>query len=744
MGKNINVRFLSSASLGMIVASSCAFGQTATAPGTQPLEEIVVTANKRSENVQKVPTAITVASGDLITAIGGTDPQNLAKLTPGLAIGPAGAGITQIYIRGVGSYAANAYSEGAVAFQVDGIYFSRPSTIGGVFYDLARVEVLKGPQGTLYGRNATGGTVNLITNRPSFSGIEGDLTAEVGNYSAVKGEGALNVPINDKIAVRGAFQVVQRDGYLSDGYDDEVSQSGRGELLYKPHDKISLLIIGDYSHRGGKGGASVIVPLVDPSNPWLGPSTAAENSVLSKSPGPPFPAGSVPIKNDGSIDQDSSGVTAELDWDLGFADLVIQPGYRSVTNVNSGYEPGFLAAVNESSDQTSVEARLASPTDSSFTWTVGTYYFHENQHSMTDYGQVVNESLYDLHLATDAKAVFGQVTVPVWDRLRLTGGLRYGDESKDQTGIGQSHSNFTGGPLPPLSAPTPITGSATFKSTDYRAGLEYDLAPENLLYANVSTGFKAGGFFAAPPPDNSYKPEKLTAYAIGSKNSFFDRKLTINAEGFIWDYKDHQESHLSPGIFQPAPVFRTDNVAKETIKGIDLDGQFRVTPNDIISLQYEYLDAVFNSFTYRSTAPLASCGSTPFTAKFPASSGFIIDCSGLPAVRAPKHSGSIGYQHSFELSNGGIVVAGADMRWATKTYLAVDYLPSELQGAYHMTDMDVAYHAADDRWSITAFVRNLENAVVESDAIREPFKSTIVFADIRPPQTYGVRVGVKF
>lgn len=244
------------------------------------LHEIIVTAERFSENVQTAALAISVLDTHQLATAGVVNVQELTKLVPGLQVGLGGP-YTQIYIRGIGDFGSNSLADPGVAPYLDGVFVSREAAVGGMFYDLARVEVLKGPQGTLYGMDTTGGAINLITHRPTFRRVEGYVDLETGNYGEINGEGALNVPLGAHLATRLAFQTVNNRGYLSDGSNDAAQQSARIETLWKPADEFSLLLQADYTHQGGHGeGAVLTIDGPGPSfSPWTSVASPLANDI---------------------------------------------------------------------------------------------------------------------------------------------------------------------------------------------------------------------------------------------------------------------------------------------------------------------------------------------------------------------------------------------------------------------------------------------------------------------------------
>jgi iron complex outermembrane receptor protein len=210
--------------------------QAPTPTGVGTLEEVIVTAARREQSVQTASLDISVVSGDTLARSGVAQAADLANVVPGLSISTGGSAVST-YLRGVGNYATDASAESAIAYSINGVYIARPSGIGSIFFDLERVEVLKGPQGTLYGRNATGGAINLITRQPTQE-FSGDVSVDVGNYDLHRFAGAVSGGVTDTLALRFAGQYTKHNGYLTDGYDDEDSRAGRLTALWKPNDAV--------------------------------------------------------------------------------------------------------------------------------------------------------------------------------------------------------------------------------------------------------------------------------------------------------------------------------------------------------------------------------------------------------------------------------------------------------------------------------------------------------------------------
>lgn len=224
---------------GLVTAPLCAWAQQTTDSTGAALQEIVVTAQRRAESLQNAALPVSALSGEQLAQSGATSVQDLTQLIPALQISQAAGPYSLFFLRGVGNFNGNSLSDAAVALSVDGVYIARPSSTVGMFFDLSRVETLKGPQGTLYGRNATGGAINVITNKPTDN-FEADAGIDIGNYDLVKVDGALNLPVNDQLSTRFSAQSIDRHGYMSDGTDDENGRAGRAQVRFNASDALTL------------------------------------------------------------------------------------------------------------------------------------------------------------------------------------------------------------------------------------------------------------------------------------------------------------------------------------------------------------------------------------------------------------------------------------------------------------------------------------------------------------------------
>lgn len=759
------------------------------------ISDIIVTAQRREESAQKAAVAINVIGGSDVTDAGVTQVANLGSLVPALTVQQIG-GSTSTFIRGVGNFSVSITSDPAVAFNYDGVYVGRITATNGTFYDLARIEVLKGPQGTLYGRNATAGVINVIPQQPKPGEFSGYANASYGNYNAINVEGAVNVPLGETGAFRLSGVVTDHDGYLSNGVSDDRTRGLRAQFKVEPSDNLSIRLAGDWTHLGGKGpgftwinrqvfnaatGTYTVTPTNIPrSQSFLSPASQAFFQGLGagaigqvRRTRDPFP--------DIFRDNDYFGANAEIIWTTGAGTLTIEPAIRFDTVKNRNAAGGFPINNDQKDYQQSIETRFAGNIGI-IDYTLGFYYFDENVQLRA--GTVTFDSNLNFSapgkLDTTSYAPFARVTAHVTDALRLVGGVRYTHDNKkiDSTGISLVYNcsvpfTCTGNqPLPPsisnpgdLPFPLPAVGqtillgpagpgtttvtrtaNAIFKNdrnfhkVTYRGAVEYDIAPASMLYASVETGFRSGGFNTAVGLE-TFQPETLTAYTLGAKNRFFDNRVQLNIEAFYWKYQNQQVAH--PGVDRGTPPRAgsiVENVGRSTIKGVEVEGTIRATPTTTLSADVQYLDARQKFFQY--SVPVAqrvrtNCLVTNSTTQ----AGFLtINCSGLPSYNSPKWTVNLAAEQRVPLGDYELVI-GADTQYKTKRYMGFEYQPEQIQHSSWTSNAQVSFGPSDNRWSVGAFVRNIEN----NRLYAVPFTfGNILTAYTTPPRTYGVRGSVKF
>jgi iron complex outermembrane receptor protein len=733
------------------------------------LEEVVVTAERRAQTLQSAPVSVTAVTGEEIAHRDVTTVSDLAQLVPALEAFNGSGPYSNITLRGVSSLVVNSFGDPAIAVNLDGVYLARTTAFQGLFYDVTRVEVLKGPQGTLYGRNATGGAINVITNSPTFD-FGGDFSAAFGNYSAITLNGDINVPLASNMAVRAAFQTVKHDGYFDDGTGDQDQQSARLSFRIDPGSDLSMILRADYTRQAGRGQGAT---LMNPDGTFAAAHPFTSDVTLSSSlfagincPLFPFPGAPAapcrPLPTNSFQDNHYWGVSGDLEWSILGGQFTFIPAYRSDHYDFLSPAAGFMIRELNDAHQTSMEARFASSLDYPVSFIVGLYYFDGSQTGDAQYDAQANGATAVQQIDNDDRswAGYGQLTWSVSKTVRLTAGARYTDERKDTDSMDSVYSFFypTHAIEPPpqnnLGIAFPTTGSKSWSATNWKVGADWDMAPNSLLYANVATGFKSGGFFLNVPGDprgNTYDPEHVTAYTVGTKNVLLDRRLKLNFELFDLEYKDQQVAALALAPFGPGfvPIFPNQNAGRSRNRGAELDSQWLATPTTVLSADVQYMHARYTDFTYISSAPPTSGSACQFTLippTAPVPPNFQINCTGLPMLQAPDWIANLGLRQTLTLGAAGELVADVNTHYQSARETDLSYLPATRVGSYWMTNLGVTYNPPGHRWSVTGYVDNISNEAVPAavaPSANYPLLPTIA-AVLYPPRTYGVRGTVHF
>ncbi len=772
-------------------ASSADAASANATPGQEGLEEIIVTAQRRSENLQRAAVAVSVVQGSDLVAAGITQPDRLGELAPALTIQPSSTG-NLIFMRGVGNFTLTPNSDPAIAFNYDGVYLGRPTSTNGLFYDLDRIEVLKGPQGTLYGRNATGGAINVIPTQPKLGELSGYATASYGNYDAVVAEGAVNVPLGDNGALRASASTSRHDGYLSDGTSDDKTTSLRLQMKAALTPALTVRVAGDYSHVGGVGaGVSYVSNYL--FNPATGayltfkPTTGLDEGVYTPAAQAYRSNIFVPVAGR-RLDAISPypfqsnnfyGANAQIDYDTGAGTLTIIPAWRYGSLNYLAEAASFPYRNREKDEQFSIEARFTGERIGIFDYIVGGYFYDDSINARVALNLSAAENFLVQKYDNRSFAPFGRLTAHVSDRLRLVGGLRYSKDIKSFVGTGialnlvcmvrvagvptcptarlfTTVDNISQVPFPVPAGPVPIpqgaSGAIIVRSDSaynnrltndrltYHGGVEFDVADRSLLYATVESGYRSGGFSAALGFE-TYQPELITAYTVGLKNRFLDNRVQLNVEGFLWDYKDQQVSHLGLDLSGRTAQF-IQNIGTSRIKGVEVEGRVLVTPTTLVSADVQYLDAKNRFFTYQqgsaTGAPLTGCAYA-----LSANPAFYnVNCAGTQAYNSPKWTVNLAAQQTFEVGDYKLVVGG-DTQYKSGRTVGFEFLPEQRVGSTWMTNAQLSFGPADDRWSIAGFVRNIENDRILNFAVTHPLANALVGGSTAP-RTYGVRASVKF
>jgi len=797
--------------------SGAAFAQEAADQAAGGVTDIVVTAQRKEESMQKAAVAIDAVTGDNLTQQGIVKAEDITKSVPAITISNGGGSNTSIFMRGVGNITVSSYNDPAITPSYDGVVLGRAAgAFSAAFYDLARVEVLKGPQGILYGRNATGGAINIIPARPELGKTSGGFNVSFGNYDAVNVDGYVNLATSDNSALRisGTRQV--HDGYNRDGSDDLDRSGLRAQFLIEPNDAVSLRIGADWTKVGGVGaGGSYIGSFVSDSSAANGYSlaaapfdtsegfnTAAANAWRQTLLGAPG-FGFLNAMNDQQyVDYTYWGVNAELNWKTDIGTITILPAFRKSKGSSLFYGPAFSTAyAGETDKQYSLEARLAGSMGM-MDYVLGGFYFNEKIQNQGEYNQEFVLPIQSYEHKTRSWALFGQLTANLTDRFRLVGGLRYTHDYKSMNGMINNFITYCGG-LPPTTPPAsfaigcategnlphypnflstgdtidwlvsngwiapgstdeanaqifaltngvgviqktynPVVDSGTYSRLTWKAAAEFDVGPQNLLYAGVETGYRAGGFQLAEGHP-SYDPEFITAYTIGSKNRFFNNKVQLNIEGFYWKYRNQQITYFtvdSSGTL----INSNENAGKATIKGFDIDAIVKPTRTTTLNGKVQYLDAAYDDLHLYTAAPRDNIA-CPFSYTGATVNGAPVkdfNCSGKPLLYSPKWTIIMGAEQVVPVGDDLELVGNVNTSWRSSQWGAFEYLDFERIRAYWQTDLNLTLRSADKGWSLSGFVYNLEN----KRRIVTPQRSPIGMAVARysAPRTYGLRLSATF
>lgn len=743
---NENPRRISLLNASILLAMIPAVTPLALAEQGFALEEVIVTAEKKAAAAQDTAITMDVVSGNTIQREGIKDLESLSALTPSLNFQKDTIN-TSFTLRGIGSSNVdNELGDQAVTVSIDGEYLNRPVALNVAMFDLERVEVLRGPQGTLYGRNATAGAVNIVTARPELGVEKGSIYLDVGNYNARTVQGMVNLPISDQAAVRAALTKTIRDGYRDAGPAGKVDDADAGGirlgLTAEPTDSTSIYIGIESSKMDQTAPSRYGIPLQAPFS------------------SDPLPAGTAPSGFNPDIpdewDQgiagfqkvDQKAIRTQIDQDFESFSVTYLGSYRKIDLESyqplNGFVPElFNIEVNSEFATQNHELRIQAETDRYF-WQAGLFYGKETQE--IDRGVVVtqvpvsnanswlNHFLRDVN--SETKALFAQGTYHLTDTLDLNLGGRYTKDTKDRTAYDLLAPSFVlgipGYPDAPdfslgVYAPTAGQNSDSWGEFTWQAGLDYHVAENSMIFAKISTGYKAGGYDAV----GSYEPETITAYEVGSKNELLERRLRLNASVFYYDYQDQQISvlrDLSIGN-------QTLNAGATTVKGIDLESQYLLSENDVLSVGINYLDATFDQFP--TTQALVGMDADSFTAieDYLAVAG--VDLTGNTPPQSPNITLSLGYEHIWQLDSGELSLS-LNSVYKSKYYLSPFNWEADKQDAHTQTSLRISYDATDN-WSVSAYARNLEDeqALSYSSFTGGPSVSIYNFA-IGSPRVYGV------
>jgi len=704
-----------------ILFASCAvFALSASAAMAQgaddaTIEEVVVTAQKRSENLQDVPVSVTAISGTALQDRGVTNVIGLNNLAPGLRVSSGDAASSpKIFIRGVGLSDFNPNSSSGVGIYVDGVYVGSPLAQMAGFFDIGQIEVLRGPQGTLYGRNTNGGAVNITTKRPTQS-FTAEASAEYATYNAINLQGAVGGPvIADKLAFRAAAQVVKDDGYTYNrvtGHDvnDTDYWALRLSALYTPTDNFEALFqLNRFVNRGDAtqpqhralfpASAAVTGPDGFCSPAAYGTAQCGDAFGYTDTDGDNR---ALDANQEGKDKVDLFGGSANMTWNLGSVSLVSVTAYSWAHRnafENTDASPNQMLEINylARQQQFTQELRLQSndSAGSPLKWVLGGYYLDETvkdastQDVLRDLrplfpdGFSVADSVatfsYPYTQKTKGYAVFGQADYNITEKLVGTVGLRYSADRKsfDYRSIAE------GGLVTLLTSKQ----KKTFSAWSGRLGLRYELSDDANVYATYNRGYKSGGFFGglATTPDElePYANEKLDSYEVGLKSQLFDRRVRLNMSAFYYDYQDQQV--FAQALRNGLTVLVLDNAASSKVYGAEIEGSARVTQNLRIDAGLSLLHAEFG--TYLSEGQ---------------------DFTGNRLPQSPKVTFNVAANYTQPLKSGASLKGTVDAAYSSKIYFDNSNAERLSQDGVWVAGAQASWVSPDSTIEAGVFARNL-------------------------------------
>lgn len=689
----------------------------------QQLANVVVTAQYRAQKIQDIPVAISAIKGKDLSAKGQTFIDDLLTFTPNAAAQKTdGDTRPRWYIRGLGTGDTAASTVYPVGIYTDGIYINPPVASGGDLYDLERIEVLRGPQGTLYGKNTTAGAVNYISKKPTFGPTNGYATIGLGDYNQRIFEAAVGGQLSDNLAARAAVYSESRDGYAKnlatgDNYEDASKQSFRIQFLAKLNqdwDALWNIHRREYSEGGSNGSLAV-------GKYW---------GLYSRPDGRDT---SLDLAENTDISQEGTSLTLNGRFDnFSLTSISAYEKTSSKAITDGDYTPYDVSRSWSDNQwkQFSQEIRVASDQSQRLRWIAGVHYFNENldadgisarPNALLPNGQpnqgagspALRRTSYEQD--NQSFALFGNTTYDLTDKFSITGGLRWTREEKDldlsllqiQTGTytngawwkASSYSN------PVLNPAAGANGSVNRKKN--WSDFTYDLTPEYKVndhlktYLRLARGFKSGGFNTGLSTSlaqlTAVEPEYLNSYEWGVKSDWLQGRLIANANIFYYDYKDIQVNLLTnTGGAAGGVVTALTNGAQAEVKGAELELDALPLDDWRIRLSAAYLDSQYKEFINKNPTTGVVTG----------------DYSGNSLVRSPKVTVGLGTDYTFHLPNGARIVAGADASYRDREYFLADRQDENLepilsQRAYTIWNTSVSFISANNKYQVNGFVKNV-------------------------------------
>jgi iron complex outermembrane recepter protein len=648
-------------------------------------ERVTVTATRTgTTDVQATPAAITALNAKTIEQSGIHTVDGLAGVTPAVTIIPSGGGNALVSIRGVGSNAFVAGADPSSTIYLDGVYLGRPAMAALDFLNVERVEVLRGPQGTLYGRNSVGGAIHVVT-RPPTNALEASARLVAGDFGKLRAEGAVGGPlIKNKVMGNVAFLRGTGAGFVRDldhpdhslGSDD--TWAGRGQLRLVFGTRSELLLSGDYGRFEGTPLAYAKAILAKPGFRFDNPASlwAVRASHLASG------------KN---IQQ---GASAKLSVQLNATTILTSlsayrnSNYRYFVDADATELPVVVADVPDLQRQVSQEVTVVQHT-AKLAWIGGAFVFNDHNEGpveVTTFPAGIQTRLFP-RIGTDARALFGQASYSVSSRVSLTGGIRYTHEHKDLDNTGGVYRLGTA----MLADPTSFydyVDNVTSKAWTPKGSIEIQVSHGTFVYASATRGFKSGGFnTTARKPGQTFSPEFAWSYEGGLKRTMANGRVRANTAVFHTDYRDLQVlSFSAPGVFE------IGNAGSATINGIELEATAAAGRGVQLSGNVSWLDATYDRYLAR------------------VSSAATLDAAGKRLTNAPEWSGSASAVYEFATGLAGTASVRGDLSWQGRVFFTPENTAIEAQRAYGLVHMRGGFEPRNRRWEIAVYVRNARNS----------------------------------
>lgn len=726
------------------------------------LEEIVVTAQFREQSVQDVPISITAITSAELEAANIFDATSLALNTPGFSYGEFAPGQALLSIRGVSSADDSAGLDNSVALFLDGVYIGRGAGINFDLFDLERIEVLKGPQGTLFGRNAIGGAISVVTSKPTKE-LEGKVSATVGNEGILRYQGLISGPLSENLSGKLVINQREHDGFVENvlrGIDvqDEDQLTVRGQLLWETANSEWLLSADVFDdERGDAGRVPISGPFFDAG---FAPALGATEPFQNASPILGFTnreTGGISLQGDiefagGVLTTITALRSVETDWEMPSIGAPI-PG---TTNLAAGiFGLDVNDDIEEEVDTFSQELRWTSKSTGNFSYVVGAYFLTEDtfrqeqfrlDQGTTGANQAVGNEFTITENETTSFAAYGQATWEISDTLKANFGARFTRDERDfqasaincddddatiiAAGFANTNNcifggNRVAGSLNIINETFIVPSEADFDDFSPAISLQYQPNDNTNLYASISTGYKAGGFAGsqgvASAASAVVDPEEVINYEVGLKGTYLDNRLRFNISAFISDYDDLQTTRFGPVPNSQFGTFQTTNVGSADLSGIELDFVWQITDNFRLSGNYGYLDTEANDLILQTATG-------------------VDDFSGLPLRQSPENSYGLTANYVLPTSSGTYDFR-AQFSHVDENHFDFVTLDETQADSFDLLDLRFKWTSPSEKYEVTLWSQNVTDEDYISHAFRIGPGTIGIFG---PPRTTGITGTVNF